>query len=453
MCIIETLDQFMEWARQLTGWDYWDSQYLFRGVTNKCYELEMSISRRLPPTDRNINNLRNITEELIDDAREQGHDEKNGRKLHDLELLAELQHIGAATCLIDFSRSALIALWIACQESSKEPQKDGKVCAIHSYDSDGTPKFKLISHDLVKEDISYFFKPNEMGKYPIYQWTPKPQNNRIIAQHSVFIFGSSPIDADFACVIKQENKQRMLRDLKMLFNIDEDRMYPDLHGFAQRHAHDKCRSVLFRQEYLQRGIRAAQRGDLADAIRYYSNVIEFNLTGSYFTFIAYNNRALAYGAQGNLERAIEDYTRAIELEPNSPLAYSNRGGAYQKQGNLERAIEDCTKAIELEPNNDQAYNNRGGAYYNQGNLEQAIEDYTRAIELEPNNAQAFYNRGTTYHNQGNLEQAIEDYTRAIELEPNNDQAYNNRGEAHQLQDNNDLAEADFRMAEALRIQS
>ena len=97
MCIIETLDRFMEWARQLTSWDYWDSQYLFRGVTNKCYELEMSISRRLPPTDRNINNLRNITEELIDDAREQGHDEKNGRKLHDLELLAELQHIGAAT--------------------------------------------------------------------------------------------------------------------------------------------------------------------------------------------------------------------------------------------------------------------------------------------------------------------------------------------------------------------
>ena len=110
---------------------------------------------------------------------------------HDLEILAELQHIGAATCLIDFSHSVLVALWFACQKSSKEPQEDGKVCAIRSYDSDGTPQFKTILHDLVKEDIGYFFKPNEMGRYPIYQWTPKPQNNRIIAQHSVFIFGGS----------------------------------------------------------------------------------------------------------------------------------------------------------------------------------------------------------------------------------------------------------------------
>ena len=99
---------------------------------------------------------------------------------------------------------------------------------------------------------------------------------------------------------------------------------------------------------------------MADAIRYYSNVIELNPTGSHFTFIAYSNRGHTYGSQGNLEQAIEDYTRAIELEPNSPLAYSNRGVAYYEQGNLEQAIEDCTRAIELNPNNDQAYINRGG---------------------------------------------------------------------------------------------
>ena len=453
MCVIETLDQFMEWARQLTRWQHWDSQYLFRGVTKKCYDLGASISRRLPPTDRNINHLRNITEELIDDAREQGHDEKNGRKLHDLELLAELQHIGAATCLIDFSRSVLVALWIACQESSKEPQEDGKVCAIRSYDSDGTPRFKTISHDLVKKDISYFFKPNEMGKYPIYQWTPKPQNNRIIAQHSVFIFGKSKIDAEFACVIKQEDKRTILRDLKILFNIDEARMYPDLHGFAQQRAHDKSRPILFRQDYLQRGIHAYERGDLADSIRYYSNVIELNPTDSYLTFMAYSNRGLAYFFQRNLELAIEDFTRVIELEPNSPLAYNNRGGAYYEQDNLELAIEDFTRAIELNPDNDQAYYNRGVVHHKQGNLDQAIEDYTRAIELNPDNDQAYNNRGDVHQKQGNLDQAIEDHTRAIELNPDNDQAYENRGEAHQLQGNNDLAEADLRTAEALRSQS
>ena len=450
MYVIETLDQFMEWASQLTSGQDWDSQYLFRGVTKKCYELEASISRRLPPTDRNINHLRNITEELIDDAREQGHDEKNGRKLYDLELLAELQHIGAATCLIDFSRSVLVALWIACQESSKDPQEDGKVCAIRSYDSNGTPQFKTISHDLTKEDISYLLKPNEMGRDTIYQWVPKPQNNRIVAQHSVFIFGTSEIKADFACVIKQEDKLTILRDLKILFNIDEAGMYPDLHGFAQQHAHDKPRSI---PDYLQRGIRAYERGDLADAIRYYSNAIELNPTDSVFTFITYSNRGLAYFFQRNLELAIEDYTTTIELQPNSPLAYINRGGAYCEQDNLELAIADFTKAIELNPGDDQGYYNRGVVHQKQGNLEQAIEDYTTAIELNPDNDQPYNNRGVIHQEQGNLEQAIEDYTTAIELNPDNDLAYENRGEAHQLQGNNDLAEADLRTVEALRSQS
>ena len=154
---IETLYEFMEWTKQLTNRQNWQSQYLFRGVTRKCYELEASALRRLLPKDRNIASLLDITRELIRDARDQGHGEKDGRRLHDLEILAELQHIGAATCLIDFSRSVLVALWIACQKSSKEPQEDGKVCAIRSHDSGGTREFKTISHDLVKEDISYFF--------------------------------------------------------------------------------------------------------------------------------------------------------------------------------------------------------------------------------------------------------------------------------------------------------
>ena len=38
MRIIETLDQFMEWAKQLTSW-----QYLFRGVSSECYKLEVPI--------------------------------------------------------------------------------------------------------------------------------------------------------------------------------------------------------------------------------------------------------------------------------------------------------------------------------------------------------------------------------------------------------------------------
>ena len=90
---------------------------------NTLTKMEASAYRRLPETERNDpNNLLKINQELIDKACLLGHDHKDGRYLSDLELLAELQHFGAATCLIDFTRSAQIALWSACQQSSMATQ-------------------------------------------------------------------------------------------------------------------------------------------------------------------------------------------------------------------------------------------------------------------------------------------------------------------------------------------
>ena len=108
---VKTLSGFMKWIEQFS-----DGQYLFRGVSNHDYKLEASAYRRLPKKEmNNPNKLLKINRELIDKARLLGHDQKDGHYLSDLELLAELQHFGAATCLIDFTRSAQIALWFACQ--------------------------------------------------------------------------------------------------------------------------------------------------------------------------------------------------------------------------------------------------------------------------------------------------------------------------------------------------
>ena len=58
------------------------------------------------------------------------------------------------------------------------------------------------------------------------------------------------------------------------------------------------------------------------------------------------------------------------------------------------AIQDYDKAIELNPNSAYAYNNRGYAKFQLQEDYQAIEDYDKAIELDPNYAQAYhYNRG------------------------------------------------------------
>ena len=83
-------------------------------------------------------------------------------------------------------------------------------------------------------------------------------------------------------------------------------------------------------------------------------------------------------------RAIEEYNKAIKLNPNLAGAYNNRGFAYHNLKEYEKAIKDYNKAIELNPNLTDAYNNRGVAYYNLEEYEKAIKDYNKAIELDPN---------------------------------------------------------------------
>ncbi|MFH1227874.1 MAG: tetratricopeptide repeat protein [Planctomycetota bacterium] len=151
--------------------------------------------------------------------------------------------------------------------------------------------------------------------------------------------------------------------------------------------------------------------------------------------------------KGDLDGAITDYTRAIEIDPKFAEAYYGRGLANGNLGNYKDTIEDCTKAIELNPKYAEAYGDRGSAYANNNDFDQAIANFNKAIELNPKYATAYYNRGLVYQNidraitfltklgsayddKGDLDQAIADYTKAIELNPNYANAYHNRGIAY-----------------------
>ena len=369
----KTINEFIEWAAQFS-----DGQYLFRGVSTESYKIEASAYRRLSETDRNNpNKLLKINKDLIMKARALGHDQKNGQQLSDLEILAELQHFGAATCLIDFSRSALVALWFACQQGSRGGA-NGKVYAVRH---DDMVRLKTVNPDLITKDIDYFLTPDENDRYPLYQWQPKLQNNRIIAQQSVFVFSGAQIEAEAECVIDTNSKQDILTSLDKISGITEANIYPDFDGFARLHAHDEPYIEPDPQDYLQRGIEAHQNDNPDDAIAYYTEVIRLDPTDTSIVSIAYYSRGLAYTEKGEIDSAIENYNESIQLNPDFADAYNYRGIAYRNKGEIDRAIEDHDQAIQIKSDNVLFYNDRSMALLQAQKWEKAKSDLTIARNM------------------------------------------------------------------------
>jgi tetratricopeptide (TPR) repeat protein len=164
---------------------------------------------------------------------------------------------------------------------------------------------------------------------------------------------------------------------------------------------------------------------------------------------AYVSRGNAYGIQGSVDKAINDFTEAIRLDPNVAIIYFNRGNAYYDHGNFDKASVDYNEAIRLDHNFARAYVGRGNVIRDQGNLDKAIRDYNEAIRLEPNYVPAYDGRGLAYGISRNYDKAISDFTEAIRLDPNDANAYCNRGNAYRSHGDFDKAIGDYN--DAIRL--
>jgi len=136
------------------------------------------------------------------------------------------------------------------------------------------------------------------------------------------------------------------------------------------------------------------------------------------------NNADAYFKSGNdkatksqWDLAIQDYNKAIELDPQYAEAYLARGNINIAKKQYDPALQDLGKAIELDPGNKLAYVLRGAVYQLKNQYKQAIQEYTKVIELDPNDAQYYYIRGLSYNVVGNRKLAEADFSKARELDP------------------------------------
>ena len=81
---------------------------------------------------------------------------------------------------------------------------------------------------------------------------------------------------------------------------------------------------------------------------------------------------------GQYQRAIQDYDKAIRLNPKYADAYNNRGAAYSGLGQYQRAMQDYDKAIQMWAPKASYYNNRSVAYRKMGKDAEADADKDEA---------------------------------------------------------------------------
>ena len=164
------------------------------------------------------------------------------------------------------------------------------------------------------------------------------------------------------------------------------------------------------------------RGEYQKAIHHYSKAIELKPQEP----DAYINRAAAYESNGDLALALRDINTALDLDPRTE-AYNNRGNIYFKQDNYNGAVQDYSKALELNPSNIGAYIYRGHALRYLAFWDDAIRDYNAALALSPNNASAYVGIGVVQHFRGNYDKAIECFDQALKSDSVDPYIYLNRG--------------------------
>jgi tetratricopeptide (TPR) repeat protein len=133
--------------------------------------------------------------------------------------------------------------------------------------------------------------------------------------------------------------------------------------------------------------------------------------------LAHKELGNALEQQGNLDKAILHYSKALKINPNYAEAHNNLGYILACQKHYKEAIDHYTEAIRIKPSYTEAHNNLATALLYQGNEKEAIVHYNEALKHNPNYAGTYYNLGKIYVNRNKIEKGIHFYKKALKLNP------------------------------------
>lgn len=135
---------------------------------------------------------------------------------------------------------------------------------------------------------------------------------------------------------------------------------------------------------------------------------------------AYNNIGYALLQQKNYDEAIDQFTKAIDIDPYWEYPYNNRGYCKLQMGDIENAYTDLVSSFEMNPDNSYSWRNLGAYYLIINDLENALHYFEEAEKLNPATEMINFYLGHTYLKLGKPEVANEYLEKSKERNEHND---------------------------------
>ena len=323
----------------------------------------------------------------------------------DEEILAELQHFGGKTNLIDFTEDFLISMYFACAGG-------------------GTKNGRIILH---WPDLDRVIRP-------------PTTNNRVVFQKSVFVRPTRGFIVPDECleivVVPGDLKEAVLSYLARFHGVNEKSVYNDIHGYVRHQNPDR---IAYVGEFHKTRAEAdrVRRFDLNSALveKRVRNYTVMNPLHWHQRDIVYVDRN---GAEARLQIEVEHddssatgfyiYAKPFEIVELCTNRVENvirrdivvnalclRGEAQLFLKELDLANADFEKALDLDIESAYAHQGRAHVRCERGQYDAAIIDLNEALRLHGSSTVLHLDRGIVQLAKGELEEALNDFDKVIDL--------------------------------------
>lgn len=158
---------------------------------------------------------------------------------------------------------------------------------------------------------------------------------------------------------------------------------------------------------------------------------------------ARRGRAVTRAGTGDYEGALADLDRVLALEPDNPWNVILRGEHHRLARHHAEAVADLSEGIRRDPVSEFAWASRGAARERHGDLDAALADFDRAMELKPDYAWALARRARVWRGLGDQARRLADLDRALALQPDWAWGRCERGDALRVNGRDEEALADY----------